>query len=93
MCVCVCVCVCLCVCVCVYVWPSATIFTDLLGNRSTPLSYIDTSKSVTMQDLITDYLRYRNPSSYLDHQKRKAQTLKITLIYLFSCVGVKLDFY
>ena len=39
-----------------------------------------------MQDLTPDCLRYRNLSSYLDYQKRKAQTSQnYTYIPVFLC--------
>jgi len=39
-----------------------------------------------MQDLTTYYLRFRNLSSYLDYQKRKAQTLQnYPYISVFLC--------
>lgn len=81
----------MCVCVCGLL---RQFFTDLLGNRSTPLfitvphliQQIETSKSVTMQDLTADYLRFRNPSSYLDYQKRKARTSQnYPYITVFLC--------
>jgi len=39
-----------------------------------------------MQDITTDYLRYRNLSSYLDYQERKIHTLQnYPYISVFMC--------